>query len=433
MKKKIGVFGNCQGRVILAALKSALPENSTYDVIFVRNFGARAEEIFNNNLSENDILLIQRSSNPPPEYVKKIKNRIEYPNLQFSAFWPQIATHPQNDFPKYAPKGLWENSIGDRSLNSLMASGGNTEAILNEYLSLDFATLFPLDRLAQLQIGMSKKLDATCGTRVTEFLEENWQNRLFHKPLYPGSLIYQPILEKLFSDLSEILDQKKMELVLSDLLFFDGLMSNTQSIVHPSVVDFYKLKGYDEDARFNMSGMYRLTANELRRRYIDNIVNHDLIRAKHLSTNKKSGNRIAKLASSALEMDADNAFATFLYAKYAFSGTGQKSRAILNDLNDKIYDHEETLLMHTKELARVRAFGKVARLGLNHPALRYAPVAFLVLVRDAAEALGKSTLQKSCQSFLEKHPLATTQATDSITQFITEDTDYVEVERNQLW
>lgn len=433
MKKKIGVFGNCQGQVIVAALKSAMPKDSLYEVVFVRNFGNRAEAIFNNNLSENDIVLIQRSSSAPPDYVKKIKHRIEYPNLQFSAFWPQIATHPNNDFPSYAPKGLWENSVGDRSLNSLIASGGKTETILKEYLSLDFSSLFPLDRLAQLQISMTKNLDEKCGTKVADFLEKNWQNRLFHKPLYPSSLIYQPILEKLFSDLSSILDQQKMELVLSDLQYFDGLMNNTQSIVHPSVIDFFKLTGYEEDALFNMSGMYRLTANELRKRYINNIVNHDLLKAKHLTKEKKQNKDVAKLAASALKMDGNNAFAAFLYASHAFSGRGQKSRKVFNDLGSKIFDYEEALVMHAKELTRVEAYGRIVRLARNHPALEYAPVTFLKLAKCAAIELGKSGLEKECQLFLAKHPLKSTQAIDTIQQFVTEDTDYVEVERNHLW
>lgn len=202
-RKRVFIYGNCQGGWYSAILRDRPSIASDYDIVYLANFGAIPQDHpFNDSafLASCDLVFWQTAHGcAPPAFVPEIPNRVKqyrFPTLSFKPFWPLHTADPRNAPEPGFPYGRF--SYGDRLLIKFLNEGTSVNDLYRRYVDTDVNKLVRLDRLAEFAWTELKSNDKNSDFSVTPIIEKSFRSeRLFQTINHPAFPSLYPLYQQI--------------------------------------------------------------------------------------------------------------------------------------------------------------------------------------------------------------------------------------------
>ena len=265
-KKKVLIFGNCQGSL----LSNALRWNGAFSKQFSvkhhsMELAANLHEQGRRDLEECDILLVQDirewEQYPLREYVPDTLRTLRYPCVRFASLWPFDAFNgPDDRIARNKDYPNFEFTYFDGLLARLRQEIPEQAARFEAYRDLNLKGVIDPKRLHAFEEKRLLAMDAKFPTGIGAFILENFRKRpVFYTTAHPNGEI-----------LTMLLRQIARELEVRPPLWpphrLDALR-NLQIPVHPLVARTLGVKWATEATRYRVRGE-KITWEHYFRKYI---------------------------------------------------------------------------------------------------------------------------------------------------------------------
>jgi tetratricopeptide (TPR) repeat protein len=266
--RSIVIIGNCQANALAQRLQRAYSGIEDVKVEWTSSFREitpeKAETIRNAwmvcyqiaGFKDLDITSLYSGSSPI----------IEFPLLTVTALWPASSgKHPKDGPSENFRTGIfWGAQYCDDQANKIIAKGSPAQQSYDEYMSLNFASIYRLDRLYEMNKAKLSNLSEKTGFPAW-FLYDNYltSKRLHHTNMHPTNFMLDSIAEYLldriglpastkekWQDQNESLNRQRV------VIHKNGGNFNTtyQMPMHPDVVKHFGLNWYDDKNSFYFEG-----------------------------------------------------------------------------------------------------------------------------------------------------------------------------------
>lgn len=265
-RKRILIFGNCQGNLLAEALR----EHSG----FARRFAvkhhymelpANLHEQGRRDLDECDMLLIQDirewEQYPLREHVPEQLPTLRYPCVRFASPWPFDAFNgPDDKLARNRDFPNFEFTYFDGLLARLRKEIPDHEQRFRAYESLQLDRIIDFKRLHAFEQSRLETMDRTFATGIGAYILENFRTRqVFYTTAHPNGRIMKMLVKHV-----------TRELGLSLHFWLPGSLNSLRRLqvpVHPKVAAELGIKWADVRRRYLIRGE-RLTWEDYVRKYI---------------------------------------------------------------------------------------------------------------------------------------------------------------------
>jgi hypothetical protein len=164
-----------------------------------------------------------------------------FPLLTCQALWP---AHTELHRSQPEPGLVWGRfPYCDRVLIDLLETGQSDERIVEQYMRIDLARMFDLDRLVELWHWSIGELDKSCDVPMAEIQWREWkQIRHYWAVSHPTNQLLGRVLRTLLSRTIGRVPQKEL---LESLR--NNELNQFMTPIHPSVAHHFGLKWYSPD------------------------------------------------------------------------------------------------------------------------------------------------------------------------------------------
>ncbi len=184
---------------------------------------------------------------PPPAFVDDFVNHgraLRFPISLCPPLWPPhvTTTHAEPGFP-------WGRfPYGDLVLLDLVKRELDDDRVLHKYLRMDFAAMYPLQRLAELWRYQLDKFDAESDIQIADFVWSHFrQRRLFWTVYHATNEIFGYILRELLArTIGDVIPKDELTHALQSIELNDEMTP-----IHPSVVRHFGLQWVTDELVYN--------------------------------------------------------------------------------------------------------------------------------------------------------------------------------------
>jgi Polysaccharide biosynthesis enzyme WcbI len=187
---------------------------------------------------------------------------IRAPFVSCDAFWPSEV--PCNHDPRYPELPNGRYPLGDYILARLLRDNPNDEAVVNEYLEMDFGELFPLENRIQKWFRLLEKLENETSIKISDFISDNWRTkRLFWDSRHAANNLLGQIVRKLLECIGTPAVESELESALQ--AHEEDFMMKP---IHPSLVRSLQLAWISHDDLYKHLDDPPVTSREWYLRYV---------------------------------------------------------------------------------------------------------------------------------------------------------------------
>jgi len=265
-RKRVVIFGNCQGNLLAEALR--------YHSGFSRHFSvkhhymelpANLHEQGKRDLDECDMLLIQDirewEQYPLRDHVRSDLPTLRYPCVRFASPWPFDAFNGPDDrlarnrdFPNF------EFTYFDGLLARLRKEIPDHELRFRAYASLDIGRVIDFKRLHQFEQARLEEMDRKFAAGIGAYVLENFRSRqIFYTTAHPDGRIMKMLVK-----------QVSKELGLSLHFWLPGSLNSLRRLqvpIHPRVAEALGIRWADAGRKYLVRGEW-VTWEDYFRKYI---------------------------------------------------------------------------------------------------------------------------------------------------------------------
>ncbi|WP_332116556.1 WcbI family polysaccharide biosynthesis putative acetyltransferase [Azorhizobium caulinodans] len=265
-RKKILVFGNCQGSLVARAFRENPGFSKQFSVKHhFMELPPNLHEQGRRDIEECDLLLIQDIKEweqyPLKKHVPADLPTLRYPCVRFASLWPFDAFNgPDDKFARNKDYPNFEFTYFDGLLARLRKEIPDPEARFDAYRTLDVKGVIDPKRLHTFEekrlLAMDEKFPAGMGAYI---LENFRRKRVFYTTAHPNGAI-----------LSMLMKYLAKELGVRQLFWFSGPLDSLRSLqipVHPKVAAALDVRWAGADARYLVRGE-KVTWEDYFRKYI---------------------------------------------------------------------------------------------------------------------------------------------------------------------
>ncbi len=396
----IVIYSNCQGEALRNAL-GVLLRGSDIPVHVVESY-RDFTEVQARQLAECTLFIeqVQRNERCPIEhYLQPSTPRFRFPVMYNLALWPFSQGHRDGE----GHPALFGSPINDGQIKALMARGGHTEALLDEYEALDYGALVDIDGLIERNRSMIRELETHADISLWDGVEKRFTAEpTFHCFYHPYPSILHPaykaacdfVLDRVGGDI------RAVEGVLNRLAMTDHFDLH-QTPVHPSLARKLGLNWVKPDTRYRLRHQGAFTFREFWRTYLDYDVDDAIEQAVMRLDEDRGAAALALLdATPGPSPDRDIVRAQALVRGGRFSEAKALAAAALDSGDPRIYTRLalETWLQAAAECKDPSDGERARQLVAQHP--DHAVVQYLggYLLRHIGwDALGRQCLIKAGQ------------------------------------
>ncbi len=265
-KKKILIFGNCQGGLLANAFRSHAAFSGQFSVKHhSMELPANLHEQGKRDLEDCNILLIQDirewEQYPLRNYVPDTLQIVRYPCIRFASPWPFDAFNgPDDRMARNWDYPNFEFTYFDGLLARLRQEVPDHAARFQAYKQLDIKGVIDPVRLHAFEERRLSAMDKKFSTGIGAYILENFRKRpVFYTTAHPNGVILNMLLKQLAREL-------EVNRFIWPTRRLDALR-NLQIPVHPLVAGALGLKWADETTRYLVRGE-KVTWEDYFRKYI---------------------------------------------------------------------------------------------------------------------------------------------------------------------
>jgi len=244
-KRRVLVYGNCQGGWLAGALSQKPEINSQFDITYLSDFhgGPPPDHPIHRPdfLATLSIVIWQTASAcQPPKFLAGLPStcrQIRYPTLWLKLLWPTYAVDPRNQPEKEFPWGRYP--YGDRLVMKLLEQGVAKEDLFKRYVDTDLNTVVNLDRFSKMSLAELKFNDQQSDVAITPFIEANFQKRkLFGTVNHPTYLV----LNQIYHAVEGMLLERPMPANPPMPANATALLGAQETPLHPQIIRHFQLE-----------------------------------------------------------------------------------------------------------------------------------------------------------------------------------------------
>jgi hypothetical protein len=280
---KIAVIGNCHAGIITQAVNAALPAEEKLDCRFIVPVESPSESdrLF---ASSSDHVLMQVTDfagrSPLPERYGVKPDRIKrFPLVAGNFLYPFAGkSHPKAASTRspFCPSGHYEAQLSDSMLIKLMAKYPEdpAPAVVERYLSLNYADLTDLDRLYEMNAVKMQRIGAAADLDLWPKIARSFRDYpLFWTNLHPHGDLLRGLCRHALQQLDLGIDDaaiKKAVSVVKEPLGF------VHTPVHPSIARHFGIEWATTDYQYRFMPEGSFTARQYWERFVNFEHNDDL-------------------------------------------------------------------------------------------------------------------------------------------------------------
>lgn len=171
-----------------------------------------------------------------------------FPILTCQALWPTHAELQRRVQEPGLPWGRFPNC--DQALLDLLETGQQDDRIVEQYMRMDLAQMFDLNRLVELWHYWIQELDKFCDVPMAELQWSEWRRvRHYWGVSHPTNQLVQVVLRELLAQTVGPVPEKELQLSLRT-----NRLDEFMTPVHPSVARHLDLLWYSPEARYAWPG-----------------------------------------------------------------------------------------------------------------------------------------------------------------------------------
>lgn len=265
-KKKVLIFGNCQGSLLANAFRSNGAFAGQFSVKYhSMELPANLHEQGRRDLEECDILLVQDirewEQYPLRDQVPDTLQTLRYPCIRFASLWPFDAFNgPDDRLARNKDYPNFEFTYFDGLLARLRQEEPDHAARFQAYRDLDRKGVIDPKRLHAFEEKRLLAMDAKFSTTIGAYILENFRRRpVFYTTAHPNGVILNMLLKHLAREL-------QLRRFIWPSWRLDALR-NLQIPVHPKVAQALDVTWANEATRYLVRGE-KITWEEYFRKYI---------------------------------------------------------------------------------------------------------------------------------------------------------------------
>lgn len=242
------LFGTCQVERISLILRDLPSVCQAYDIHVSLEYPDPTDAVPSppdDVIRSCELLIYQKKPiRPLPAFIAELVARgrgIRVPNLCCDPLWPfEVECKHDPRYPEF-PNGRY--LYGDQILARLLRGNPDDEAVVNQYLEMDFSELFPLEDMLRQWHWLLEKLDEEAEIKISDFILEHWRTkRLFWNSIRPANRLFGQIVRKFLkltgtpvaeSDLEPALQAHEHDFIMKP--------------IHPSLVRSWNLTWVSDD------------------------------------------------------------------------------------------------------------------------------------------------------------------------------------------
>lgn len=200
------------------------------------------------------------------EAIPETAQRITIPYPVFTPLWPFHCHDPRNRTlgDRIGVHGCpVRYPYGDSYIVSRVQKGECKEAIMADYLAADVPALIDVDHIFKTVFAIQARKELETSVKVLEFILHNFQDAAaFNSMNHVGN-------STLLHMANQILQQLDLPGLPLCILERTSLLVHPESPIHPSLIRYFDLKYVNEDSRYQVNRVQRLTYPEYLANYID--------------------------------------------------------------------------------------------------------------------------------------------------------------------
>ena len=244
-KRRVLVYGNCQGGWLAGALSQKAEIAAQFDITYLSDFhsGPAPDHPIHRPdfLATLSIVIWQTASAcPPPKFLAALPatcRQIRYPTLWLKLLWPTYAVDPRNKPEKDFPWGRYP--YGDRLVMKLLEQNVAPADLAKRYVDTDLNTIVNLDRFSKMSLAELKFNDQQSDIAITPFIEANFrQRKLFGTVNHPTYLVLNQIYHAVESMLLERPTPANPAMPANAT----ALLGAQETPLHPQIIQHFKLE-----------------------------------------------------------------------------------------------------------------------------------------------------------------------------------------------
>ncbi|AOO83420.1 WcbI family polysaccharide biosynthesis putative acetyltransferase [Bosea vaviloviae] len=265
-KKRIVIFGNCQGNLLAEALRDHSGFSRQFSVKHhYMELPAYLHEQGRRDLEECDMLLIQDirewEQYPLRDYVPEQLPTLRYPCVRFASLWPFDAFNgPDDKLARNRDFPNFEFTYFDGLLARLRKELPDHERRFKAYESLQIERVVDFKRLHTFEERRLEEMDRKFTVGIGAYILDNFRNRqVFYTTAHPNGAIMKMLVKHV-----------TRELGLSLHFWLPGSLNSLRRLqvpVHPKVAAALGVKWADAQRTYLVRGEW-ITWEEYVRKYI---------------------------------------------------------------------------------------------------------------------------------------------------------------------
>ncbi len=192
--------------------------------------------------------------------------QITIPYPVFTPLWPFHCHDPRNksEGERIVPTGKpVRYSYGDSYVLSRVRKGDPKPAIMDDYLAADVGEMIDLESMFKTTFAIQMRKEADTSVKVLQFVIDSFQSVCaFNTMNHVSNATLLHMSNQVLADL----DLPPLPL---SILERTSLLIRPEIPIHPSLIRYFGLRYVDEDSRYQVDKVRRLTYREYLSNYID--------------------------------------------------------------------------------------------------------------------------------------------------------------------
>ncbi len=244
-KRKILVYGNCQGGWLAGALSQKPEITSQFDITYLSDFhgGPPPDHPIHRPdfLATLSVVIWQTASAcQPPKFLAGLPatcRQIRYPTLWLKLLWPTYAVDPRNQPEKEFPWGRYP--YGDRLVMKLLEQNVPLADLAKRYVDTDLNSIVNLDRFSKMSLAELRFNDQQSDVAITPFIEANFrQRKLFGTVNHPTYLV----LNQIYHGVESLLLERPIPVNPAMPASATALLGAQETPLHPQIIRHFNLE-----------------------------------------------------------------------------------------------------------------------------------------------------------------------------------------------
>jgi tetratricopeptide (TPR) repeat protein len=252
-KRKVLVYGNCQGGWLAGALSQKPEIAQLFDITYLSDFhgGPPPDHPIHRPefLATLSIVIWQTASAcQPPKFLAALPatcRQIRYPTLWLKMLWPMYAVDPRNQPEQDFPWGRYP--YGDRLVMKLLEQNAPVADLAKRYVDTDLNTIVNLDRFSKMSLAELHFNDKQSDIAITPFIEANFrQRKLFGTVNHPTYLV----LNQIYHAVEGMLLERPVPANPPMPANATALLGAQETPLHPQIIQHFKLEWAQPDMKW---------------------------------------------------------------------------------------------------------------------------------------------------------------------------------------